>query len=385
MIAPADFVEQLEREGVEFFCGVPDSLLKDLCSFVERTVPSRRHVITANEGSAVAIATGHHLATGKVPVVYMQNSGFGNAINPLLSLADVDVYSIPMVVIVGWRGEPGVRDEPQHVVQGRVMEQMLDAMALPYLTVSPAMEKAEASSMAASAVTLAVERSGPVVILVKKGTFESDTAMRPAGLLQLSRERAIELVLDAVGPGTTIVASTGHISREVFALRASADAPSLHADFLTVGSMGHASQIALGLMLGEVPKVVCLDGDGALLMHLGGLITLGRLAAGDYTHILLNNGVHDSVGGQPTGALGIALVDASRALGFAYALGPALDEIALTAALAERGSLRGPTFIEVQVCPGGRDDLPRPKAHPREAKAAFMTRLSAASREESRR
>lgn len=377
MVSPKIFFDNLFSLGVDFFTGVPDSLLKEFCSYVDAVLPVESHIIAANEGTAVGIATGYQLATGHLPLVYLQNSGLGNAVNPLLSLADTEVYAVPMIVLVGWRGAPGEKDEPQHLKQGRVTEAMLDAMEIPYRILTDNEE--EALDHARWAAETAKERSGPVVLLVRKGAFSRSEAKReapaPAGDL-LSREAAILAVTEALSPDSQIVATTGMISRELYEQRhrAGQDGSS---DFLTVGSMGHASQIALGIS-NALPdrRIVCLDGDGAVLMHMGGLATAGALAKGKFLHVVLNNGAHDSVGGQPTVAFEVSLTAIAKACGYRHALGPVRTAEEIKAALEKLDAEDGCRLLEIHVTSGSRPDLGRPKDTPQANKQKFVSRLA---------
>lgn len=375
MTSPTIFFQYLFDLGVRFYTGVPDSLLKEFCRYIDAILPEQSHVIAANEGTAVAIATGYHLATGSIPVVYLQNSGLGNTINPLLSLADPEVYSIPMILLIGWRGAPGEADEPQHAKQGRVTEAMLKAAEIPYRVLDGG--DREMLEGAQWAVHAAKTISGPVALLVQKGVFGKAEVPRVAdnnsGLL--AREAAITIISQCLSPETTVVATTGMISRELFEIRRRAGDDGA-SDFLTVGSMGHASQIALGLsnaLLGE--KIVCLDGDGALIMHMGGLATAGIAGKGDLLHIVLNNGAHDSVGGQPTVAMDISLTKIAKACGYGSVIGPVETEQEIRTALAELQALQGVRFVEIRVAKGSRADLGRPTESPMANKQKFIARL----------
>lgn len=393
MIEPARFVDQLAGLGITFYTGVPDSLLKQLNAQIMTALPRDQHVIAANEGAAVGIAMGHYLRTGRPAAVYLQNSGFGNLVNPLLSLADPDVYGIPMLVIVGWRGQPGVPDEPQHVKQGRVMAPLLDALELPW-AVLPA-DPAGAQRCLAEAVTVAVDRTTPYVLMVEKNTFAAATppsspaspddheqvsghAGRVGGLAhdrRESREEALVALVDAVGEDAIIVATTGMLSRELFEHRGRTGGDP-DRDFLTVGGMGHACSIALGVAMREPDREVwCLDGDGALLMHLGSLAVIAEHAPPRLFHVVFNNGVHDSVGGQPTAISSVDVPAAARAAGYPYATATdspkELPEA--VAALREHG---GPSLLELVVRPGNRPDLGRPTRTPAQSKHAFMGALA---------
>lgn len=376
MIAPQAFCDTLLAAGVDFLTGVPDSLLKEFCAHVDAVLPPERHVIAANEGTAVALAAGHHLATGGLPMVYMQNSGLGNAVNPLLSLADAEVYGLPMILLIGWRGEPGGHDEPQHVKQGRVTPAMLATMDIPCKLLEG--DPQEAAQAATWAAATARDSSAPVALLVRKGAFGKAGQKRAARPLPddlMTREAAIALITETLPEGATIVASTGMISRELYEIRCARGQDGA-SDFLTVGSMGHAAQIALGIARARPEaQVVCLDGDGAALMHLGGMATIGTHAQVNLLHIVLNNGAHDSVGGQPTVAQNISLSAIARACGYDADDGPVTDQSGLRAAVLRLSQRAGRRFLDVHLRPGARADLGRPKESPAENKARFMARL----------
>ncbi len=356
----------LER-GVSFYAGVPDSLLAPFCAWVADHSDPARHVITANEGSAVALAAGHHLASGELGLVYLQNSGLGNAVNPLTSLADAEVYGIPMLLMIGWRGEPGTEDEPQHRKMGRVTGPLLDAIGVPY-SVLPGEAEAAAASIDA-AVEASRARGGPHALLVPAGRFEP-YAKRPGPdeVYEMGREQALSILLEAVGADAAVVSTTGMASRELFELR-EARGERHERDFLTVGSMGHCSQIALGIALAQPGRELwCIDGDGAAIMHLGGLATIGAIAPPGLRHVVLNNAAHDSVGGQPTVAQRIDLCAIARACGYRE-VHRAEDENALRAALEDLGE--GPILLEVRVRRGARADLGRPTLSTQRAREQF--------------
>lgn len=375
-VSPKEFHAALTAAGVDFFVGVPDSLLKEFCAYVDAFLPLESHVIAANEGTAIGLAAGHHLATGSVPMVYLQNSGLGNTINPLLSLADAEVYAIPMIILVGWRGSPGIMDEPQHIKQGRVTPAMLDALEVPWRVLDG--DPDAANEAAAWAAAKARDTSAPVVLLVRKGAFGKSeigrAASDPPGPL-LTREEAIRIIAEVLPGSSTIVATTGMISRELYEVRLELG-HDRSSDFLTVGSMGHASQIALGIARAKPgAQVVCLDGDGAALMHMGGMATIGTSRFGDLLHVVLNNGAHDSVGGQPTVAQEISLTGIARACCYDVIEGPLEAGSAVRAELGRLSQLRGKRFVEVRVRPGARSDLGRPKESPAHNKATFTERL----------
>lgn len=373
MLQPADIFSALRAEGVRFFTGVPDSLLKDFCAYVTDHAPACDHVIAANEGAAIGLAAGHHLATGGLPLVYLQNSGLGNTINPLMSLADREVYSLPVIVMIGWRGEPGVKDEPQHVKQGRVMLATLDAMEMPYRVLSD--DPARALEDIAWIAQRAREGSEPVALVVRKGAFASYALQKnEAAPFSMPREQAIEEVVAALDPQDAVVATTGMISRELFEIRKRRGEASR--DFLTVGAMGHASAIACGVANARPERqVFCLDGDGAMLMHMGSVAIQGQVAGANFKHVVINNGCHDSVGGQPTVGFRVNLADVARACGYRVLESVAEPEKIGEAVRALRAA-DGPAMLEIRVCKGARKDLGRPTSSPIENKQAFMRFLS---------
>jgi len=369
-IKPTDFYDQLASHGVEFFTGVPDSLLKEFCLCIDDFIPRDKHIITANEGNAVALATGYYLAQKSLPLVYMQNSGLGNAVNPLLSLCDPDVYSIPMLVMIGWRGEPGVKDEPQHAKQGKVQLKLLESMDIPYKIISK--DDDQFVMKISSAVETAKNESRPAVLLIKKGTFEKySKGIQKFDDQRMKREETLEIILENLDDNTIVVSTTGKTSREIFEIREK-KGQSHQQDFLTVGSMGHCSSIALGIALSKPEReVVCIDGDGAMLMHLGSLTSIASLKPKNFRHILMNNEVHESVGGQDTAAKNI---DLSAIVG---AMGPSKMFKAETTAelktnITDFMTCVGPSFLEVKIRPGSREDLGRPTIKPVNNKKNFM-------------
>ena len=372
MIEPKQFIERLRAGEVEFFAGVPDSLLKNLCAYITDNVSRENNIIAANEGGAVALAAGYHLATGKTGCVYMQNSGEGNAVNPLLSLMDADVYRMPLLMIIGWRGEPGVHDEPQHVKQGKVTLSLLDAMGIPYAVLDENWEQ-----QTDEALRVIGETNGIYALIVRKGTIEEYTLQNQVSSdWALGREEAIKIVVDKLREDDIVVSTTGMISRELFEYREAKNQGHAH-DFLTVGSMGHASQIALGIALQKPERrVVLFDGDGALLMHMGGMAIIGDYAPKNLVHIVFNNGAHDSVGGQPTVGQKIDVEAIAKAVGYADVI--SVDtQMSLMAAMnhVNCAVIDGVSLINVNVRKGNRKDLGRPTTTPIENKNALMSEL----------
>lgn len=373
MLQPEKTFEQLRAQGVSLFTGVPDSLLADFCAYVTDHAPDSDHVITANEGNAIALATGHYLGTGKAALVYMQNSGLGNAVNPLLSLADEEVYGIPMLLLIGWRGEPGVKDEPQHVKQGRVMTAMLDSMEVPWFELEASMD--DAGDVIAKACGLMHERKTPVALLVRKGAFAKYKLKKDRVTnFPMDREGAVKCIVDLLGKDDVVIATTGKTSRELYEYRATRGDGHGN-DFLTVGAMGHTASIAMGVAKAQPGRrVVCMDGDGSVLMHMGSLAILGQSGLSNLVHVVINNGAHDSVGGQPTTGFEIDLIGIAKACGYKRALSVSMPEDVATA-LADLSGGEGPVLLEIRVNKGARDDLGRPKSSPVENRDALMKRL----------
>lgn len=369
MLDCKEFHDALARAKVTFFAGVPDSLLKDFCAYVTDTLTPEQHVITANEGGAVALAMGHWLGTGELGVVYMQNSGLGNTVNPLTSLADPAVYGVPMLLLVGWRGTPGEKDEPQHAQMGRVTLETLAAIGVPHTVLPTDPREAEAAVQAAALD--ATTREAPHALVIKKGTFDAYALKsKAADPYAMTREEAIAKLVEKMPKGALVISTTGMPSRELFEVREARKEPH-DTDFLTVGGMGHASQIALGVALRQPRRpVFCLDGDGAVIMHMGGLTTIGQLGPKNFKHVVLNNGAHDSVGGQPTVAFQIDLPAIARACGYRDAF-VATDAAELEAALAKLAQAEGPALLEIRVKKGARKDLGRPTMSPQDLKKAF--------------
>lgn len=374
MISPKNFFDKLVESNVDFFSGVPDSLLKDICAYITDNAPQKKHIIAANEGNAVALASGYHMATRKIPLVYMQNSGIGNAVNPLLSLADRKVYSIPMLLMIGWRGKPGIKDEPQHITQGEVTLDLLGAMKIPYQVLNT--DETKALAQVENMLEDIIKENLPHALVIEKGTFEKYSIKgKIESELELTREEAIKLIVNNLKGEEIIVSTTGKTSRELFEYRRSLKQPH-HFDFLTVGSMGHSNQIALGIAIGKPDKkVICLDGDGALLMHAGSMAIIGSQAPKNFLHIIINNGAHESVGGQPTVGFEMDIPAIALANNYKSAISVTTAN-ELTAALANLSADKYPALVEVKVQVGSRDDLGRPTIKPVDNKKEFMNNLN---------
>jgi len=368
-------VEKLvEIIGSDFFTGVPDSQLKALCNFLMNRygIDSKHHIIAANEGNCTALAAGYHLATGKVPVVYMQNSGEGNIINPVASLLNDKVYAIPAVFIVGWRGEPGVHDEPQHIYQGEVTVKLLEDMDIKTFVIGKETTDEEVEEAMKNFREI-LSKGKDVAFVIRKGALSYDGKVKYENSNTMVREEIIRHIAKASGEDP-IVSTTGKASRELFEIR-EANKQSHKYDFLTVGSMGHTSSIALGVALNKPDKRVwCIDGDGSVLMHMGSMAVVGSNAPENLIHVVINNGAHETVGGMPTVASNIDLVAIAKACGYKYAV--SVDDFdnldkELNAA-KERKAL---SLIEVKCSIGARDDLGRPTTTALENKINFMNYL----------
>lgn len=379
MISSEDLVRALSESGLVFSCGVPDSLMKPMLStFASQSLFD--HVVSANEGAAVGHAIGNYLITGKVPLVYLQNSGIGNCVNPLVSLCDPQVYDIPLFLVVGWRGETlsdgnQIKDEPQHIKQGQITLELLDCLGIQTHVIGP--DTPDALARFVDAYRIACDKKRTVAVVVRKGTFakshiELETEAKLECNAPFYREDAIRLFIEKLGSDHLFVSTTGYTSREVYSQRKALHG-SVGCDFLTVGGMGHALAIACGIAgANSNIKTICLDGDGAALMHMGTMAVASQLS--NLTHVLFNNGVHDSVGSQRHAGANVNFTEISRAASYRNCLAvrtaPELIE-----ALENISVLKGSTFIEVFVKPGARIDLERPSTSPVQNKIEFQRYL----------
>ena len=365
-----------EQAGISFFTGVPDSQLAGLCDTLYATygVDSPRHLVAANEGNAIGLCAGHYLATGKPALCYMQNSGLGNAVNPLASLMDAQVYALPCLLVIGWRGEPGVHDEPQHVKQGQVTLGQLELLDIPYFVLSKDMtEEAFAEAFAETVKQLEAGRTAAIV--VRKGALTCPEKPVYRNDNTLSREDAVGRIIALAGEKDAFISTTGKLSRELFELR-EARGEGHERDFLTVGSMGHASMIALSVALSKPERRIwCLDGDGAALMHLGAMAVLAQRRPKNMIHVVVNNAAHETVGGMPVceGALDVTAV--AKAVGYGLVLRADSAE-ALDAAVKEAMAADCLTLIEVMCSVGSRADLGRPTTTPVQNRDALMSFLA---------
>ena len=360
--------------GADFYAGVPDSQLKALCNYLmnEYGIDPKHHIIAANEGNCVALAAGYHLATSRVPVVYMQNSGEGNIINPVASLLNYKVYAIPMIFIIGWRGEPGIHDEPQHIYQGEVTLKLLEDMDIASFVIGKDTKDEEvANAMEKFGELLAKGKN--VAFVIRKGALVDAPKVEYKNDNKMVREKIIQHIVN-VSDKDPIVSTTGKASRELFETRM-ANGQSHKYDFLTVGSMGHTSSIALGIALNKPEKKIwCIDGDGSVLMHMGAIPVIGNNKPDNLVHVIINNGAHETVGGMPTVAGSVDFVQIAIACGYSHAI--AVDSFeALDEALEDAKNRHELTLIEVKCSIGAREDLGRPTTTALENKEKFMEYL----------
>lgn len=364
----------LEIIGADFYTGVPDSQLKALCDYLMNTygIDQHHHIIAANEGNCVGLAAGYHLATGKVPVVYMQNSGEGNIINPLASLLNDKVYAIPMIFIIGWRGEPGIHDEPQHIYQGEVTVKLMEDMDVKTFIIGKDTSEDELKSAMENFNRL-IQNGKQVAFIIRKGALEYGAKVVYKNDNTMTREEIIQHIIKVTGEDP-IVSTTGKASRELFETRV-ANGQSHQYDFLTVGSMGHSSSIALGVALNKPGKKIwCIDGDGAVLMHMGSMAVIGANSPDNLVHIVINNGSHETVGGMPTVASKMDIVAIAKACGYHNAVSvKSFDE--LDKELQNAKNSKELCLIEVKCSIGARANLGRPTTTAIENKKGFMSFL----------
>lgn len=359
--------------GVTFFTGVPDSYLNGFCTYLLNNAPENRNIIAANEGNAVGIASGHYFATGEVPLVYMQNSGLGNTVNPLASLVDEHVYAVPMILLIGWRGQPGTGDWPQHELQGEITAKLLETMHIPYAVLEDDFEKS--SEKIVTAINEARQNRKPYGLIAPKGIMAGEKLNNKDDCYPLSREDAISIILDEMPCDTVYSATTGRATRELFFLRERRNESHAN-DFLNVGSMGHASSVALGIALEKKDRyVVTLDGDSAAMMHMGAMTMVSKLDVPNYIHVVLNNGAHESVGGQPSAGHLIDFPKIAEACGYNTVGKPVTTKDELAAALAQLRQEKKAGFIDVCIHKGLTGKLPPLDFSHREAIDALMSNL----------
>lgn len=364
--------------GSDFFVGVPDSQLKALCNYLMNKygIDSQHHIIAANEGNCTALAAGYYLSSEKIPVVYMQNSGEGNIINPVASLLNDKVYAIPTIFIIGWRGEPGVSDEPQHIYQGEVTLKLLEDMGIETFIIGKDTLDEDVEYKMDSFRNV-LKKGKSVAFVVRKGALSYDGKVKYSNNNKMTREEIIQHIVDASGEDP-IVSTTGKASRELFETRV-AKGQGHKYDFLTVGSMGHSSSIALGVAINKPnTRVWCIDGDGAVLMHMGAMAVIGANSPKNMIHVIINNGAHETVGGMPTVVSTIDLVAIAKACGYSHAVTVESFE-ELDRALEEAKARNELSMIDARCSIGAREDLGRPTTTTIENKESFMSHLKTLS------
>lgn len=371
----SEFITSIKKLGIETIIGVPDSTLKQFCDEIQMNPQGLKHFTPANEGAAIGLAVGEYLASGRPACVYMQNSGIGNAVNPICSLANNEVYGIPMLLIVGWRGEPGVKDEPQHVFQGKITCELLDIVNIPYSVIDADTSLVDIERIV-NAAKEAFAQDKQYAIVVKKNTFEKGEKFSWNNENNLVREDALGEIVRTVPRDACIISTTGKISREVY--ERSNDILGSHDNvFMTVGGMGHASMIAYGVAERKQNKqILCIDGDGAALMHMGAIAFIASHAPRNYYHIVINNQAHESVGAMPTDCRGISFAEVAKTLGYkeAYVIEQLEDVKKISEDMTQKKE--GPILYEIKVSLDSRADLGRPKETARENKEAYMEFMS---------
>lgn len=374
MIEQQKLFTALNNIGLNFFTGVPDSLLNDFCLYLVNNIPDSQHIMAANEGNAIGIAAGYHMATGGIPVVYMQNSGIGNAANPLLSLTHKDVYSMPLILVIGWRGDPAIKDHAQHKKQGELTPVLMDDMDIPYEILDSDDTVIEKFTWAANT---AKEINSPVALIAKKAILtQKEKKQEYADSKLMNREEAISAVIDVFGKNAIYLATTGRATRELHE-QIAMHGLSHEIEFLNVGAMGHLSSIGLGLAVSAPDKkIIVFDGDAAAVMHMGSFATNGRYQPSNLIHIVLNNGVNESVGGQMSSGQIIDLTTVAKGCGY-----KTLDKFVESKedfqnAVKQMDSCNHLSFIDVHVRQGIRKDMPGLKIDHRPAKESLMTYLN---------
>lgn len=366
-----DFISQIKKLGIKTLSGVPDSALKPFCDYINGVGKEQfTHYVPANEGAAVGIAIGEYLATGIPVCVYMQNSGLGNIVNPITSLANEEVYGIPMLLLIGYRGEPGTKDEPQHKYMGKITEPLLDALGIEHVVLGKELSEQEVDAGFDRAAQK-LREGKQFAFVLKRDFLVNEQKSVYTNHNSLVREDAIAEIIKALDTSDVVISTTGKISREVY--EQSDKIKGSHAqDFLTVGGMGHASMIAFGIAKeAEEKRVYCLDGDGAELMHMGSLAFIAKQNPNNLVHICLNNEAHESVGGMPTGCVGLSYAKVAETVGYEFVY--CVDTIEeLKQVLNEIKGKRKLTFIEIKVAMESRADLGRPKETAAENKDNFM-------------
>jgi phosphonopyruvate decarboxylase len=369
MIQPEQLYNFFQQQGITFFTGVPDSLLKHFLKYINDNAAESNHIITSNEGLAIALASGYHFSSGKTPLVYLQNSGLGNIINPLTSLADKEMYSVPMLLLIGWRGKPGVKDEPQHKKMGRITLPLLDVLEIPYYLLDG--DEQSSFQKIKDAVIKAAEEKRPVALIAPGEIFEEYAGANSPDKYSLQREQVIQKIILSVKGNETVICTTGKTGREFYEQNLKAG-KKISKYLLSAGAMGHANHIALGIKSESNERIIMLDGDGALLMHMGSLATIAHHAANNFVHIVINNGSHESVGGQPTEAFKIDCCAIAKACGYKKMF-CITNEEELGNWLKNNFNDAAVQFVEIRTSRESRSDLGRPLGNPAEWKESFMS------------
>jgi len=375
MIAPERLYNFLQQQGIDFYAGVPDSLLKDFLKYLQDHCGSNEHIITANEGLAIGLATGYHFQTGKIPLVYLQNSGLGNIINPLTSLADKEMYAVPVLLLIGWRGRPGTNDEPQHKKMGRITTSLLETLEVPYYILEA--DENSSFSKIAEAIALANKEQQPVALLVPEELFEKYEGVPQQGNYSLQREGVIKNIISGLAGHETVICTTGKSGREFYEQNLASN-KKIKKYLLSVGAMGHANHIALGLKIATGEKLVVLDGDGALLMQMGSLPTIAHHVKENFIHIVINNGSHESVGGQPTEGFFADCCGMAKAAGYLSTICIKSEE-ELEHWLENGLNTTTLQFVEIRVSRESRAGLGRPAGKPADWKNDFMKAINNAN------
>ena len=300
------------KNNITFCTGVPDSLLKPFLKNIKK-VGKFKHIQAVNEGNAVSLAAGWQTVSNKVPLVYMQNSGLGNAINPLISLTHSKVYSIPLVLLIGWRGEPNKHDEPQHIEMGKITLDILKLLNIKTIILGKKFSSHKVNEL----INYSIKNKKVVAFLVKKEFFNNEGIKEKNNLNSnnILRYNFLETLVDEIEINTRIISSTGYTSRELDEIR-KRKINSKGKDFYMVGAMGHTSIFSLGVAEATKKKIICIDGDGSMLMHFGSLFTIGQMKKTNLKYILLNNNCHESVGSQKTNINNVNINIISKGLGF---------------------------------------------------------------------
>jgi len=368
LIKAEELIKELKKIDIDFFCGVPDSLMSDFSKSLHFDFKNKNHLIASNEGSALGMSMGYHLKTNKVPLIYMQNSGFGNFINPYVSLLHKEIYNIPFVMLVGWRGEPSKPDEPQHLVQGKITEDLLNLLQIEYIHMD---ENSELNQII-NKIDKGIKRKKQFAVLIKKNSFLKDSRNFENDHKLLKRFDALNNIIELFGTNSIYISTTGKLSRELYSLRKKEGI--LNDDMYVVGGMGHASSIALGILEYEHEKnIVCLDGDGSLLMHMGQLAMVAEKKYKNFYHVVFNNSSHESVGGQPNLYSKIKREILFKSFGY--------EKICIIDNLKEfenlnLNNIKGPAYIEIKVQNSSSENLPRPEDDVEKYKSFFMKKLN---------